>query len=98
MTPQELEAARATLGDMWRLGAPLSAADLARLMEIEARDPGARVRAWETGKTESIPGPVAAYVKALLAGFVPEGAPKGTAAPMAGKADQKPPARIRRRR
>lgn len=77
MTPKELEQARDALGQMWRLGGPLKAADLGRLLEIERRDPGATVRAWETGKTQDVPGPVSAYVKALLAGYVPDNAPQG---------------------
>lgn len=95
MTPDELTAARATLGDMWRLGEPLSAAELGRLLELEGRDPGARVRAWETGRTQDVPGPVCAYVRALLDGYRPPHAPRGLAPPAPEKA---PPSTKNRRR
>lgn len=104
MTPKELEAARTTLGAMWGLTdrdgapAPLTAADLGRLLHIDRRDPGAVVRQWEAGqRKDGVPGPVRAYVEALLAGYVPPGAPQGSAAPMGQIPATISPAKNRRR-
>lgn len=98
MTPQELEAARAEIGRQWNLGGPLSAADLGRLLRLINRDPGAQVREWERGQTKGgVPGPVAAFVDALLGGYVPPGAPQGSAAPMDRVSPEERQPRNRRR-
>jgi hypothetical protein len=70
VTPDELRAARATLGQMWGLDRPLRMAELGRALRLTGRDVGATVRDWERGST--ITGPVSVAIEAMLAGFVPE--------------------------
>lgn len=57
MTPQDLTNARHLLG--------LTAADLGRRLELEGRDPGRYVRAYETAQ-HPIPGPVRVAVRLML--------------------------------
>lgn len=73
MTPAELKAARATLGEMWGLGRPLRMAEMGRALRLQGRDPGATIRDWERGHSP-ISGPASVAVQAMLAGFRPEGA------------------------
>jgi hypothetical protein len=53
---------------MWGLGRPLHAAELARALRLQGRDPGRSVLDWEAGKTP-ISGPVSVAIDAMLAGY-----------------------------
>lgn len=77
MTPQDLTEARRTLGELWGLGRPLFASELARALRLGGRDPGETIRDYERGKTR-ISGPVSVAVEMMLAGAAP---PDGTPAP-----------------
>ena len=68
MTPAELRAARATLGQMWGLNRHLKMAELGRVLRLQGRDPGASVRDWERGHTP-ISGPVSLVIEAYLSGW-----------------------------
>jgi hypothetical protein len=67
MTPEQLRAARATLGQLWGLGRPLHMTELGRALRLTGRDPGESVRDWERGHTP-ISGPVSVAIEAMLAG------------------------------
>jgi len=49
MTPAQLYAARATLGQLWNKGRPLHASELGRALRLGGRDPGASIRDYERG-------------------------------------------------
>lgn len=70
MTPDDLYAARRTLGMMWGLGRPLHAAEMGRALRLGGRDPGESIRDYERGKTR-ITGPVSVAVEMMLAGAKP---------------------------
>lgn len=70
MTPQELYAARASLGLRWGLGRPLHASEMGRLLRLAGKDPGESVRDYERGKT-GISGPLSVAVEAMLDGYQP---------------------------
>lgn len=67
MTPDDLYAARRTLGMMWGLGRPLHASEMGRALRLGGRDPGESIRDYERGKTR-ISGPVSVAVEMMLAG------------------------------
>lgn len=70
LTPAEITDARAKLGAMWGKGRPLYAAELARSMRLNGRDPGATVLAWETGKNP-MSGPASCLLDLYLSGVMP---------------------------
>ena len=57
MTPDELHAARRSLGELWGLKRPLRASELGRALRLGGRDPGESIRDYERGKTR-ISGPI----------------------------------------
>lgn len=65
MTGAELESARRRLGEAWGLKRPIKASELGRLLRLAGRDPGARVRGWETGAVP-VPDPVQVAVLLML--------------------------------
>lgn len=67
MTAEELYAARRTLGETWGLGRPLTLEEMARILRLSGRDPGASLRDYERRKT-TISGPLSLAVELLLAG------------------------------
>ncbi|MFC3207503.1 hypothetical protein [Aquamicrobium soli] len=69
MNGNELRAARATLGELWKLGRPLYLAELGRALRLKGRDPGASVLEWERGNGPS--GPVSVAIEMMLAGAMP---------------------------
>ena len=69
MTGTQVRKARTTLGRMWGLERPLTAAELGRILRFKRRDPGATVLAWENG--DSVPGPVSLAIELMLAGAMP---------------------------
>jgi hypothetical protein len=69
MTGHDIRAARGTLGELWGLGRPLYASELARALRLRGRDPGATVLAWEAGTP--ISGPVSVAIEMMLAGARP---------------------------
>lgn len=76
MTPAELTAARATLGERWGYGRPIYASELGRILRRRGRDPGSAVTKWERG-TRRVPGTVALAIELMLAGAVPAGITPG---------------------
>ena len=70
MTPDQLHAARRTLGELWGLGRPLKASELGRALRLGGRDPGESIRDYERGKTR-ISGPMSVAVEMMLAGAKP---------------------------
>jgi len=76
MTPAQLTAARATLGQMWRLGRPVLMSELGRVLRAPARDPGEQIANYEAGRTR-IPGGTSVAIDMMLAGALP---PDGLAA------------------
>jgi len=70
MTPAQLYAARATLGQLWNKGRPLHASELGRALRLGGRDPGASIRDYERGKTP-ISGPLSVAVQMMLGGSLP---------------------------
>ena len=61
VTPDQLHAARRTLGELWGLGRPLKASELGRALRLGGRDPGESIRDYERGKTR-ISGPMSVAV------------------------------------
>ena len=72
MTAAHLRKARETLGSTWKLGRPLAAAELGRILGLQGRDPGRSVLDWEAGKFP-ISGPVSRAIEAWLGGYEPAG-------------------------
>ena len=72
MTPDQLRAARATLGHLWGLNRPLKLSELGRALRLCGRDPGEAVHDWERGHN-TISGPASIAIEAMLAGFRPDG-------------------------
>ena len=70
MTPDQLRAARATLGTMWGLGRPLLMSEMGRALRLSGRDPGASIRDYERGTTK-ISGPMSVAVDMMLSGALP---------------------------
>jgi hypothetical protein len=70
MTPAELHASRATLGQLWNKGRPLHASELGRALRLGGRDPGASIRDYERGKTP-ISGPLSVAIEMMLNGALP---------------------------
>lgn len=70
MTPDDLYAARRTLGDLWGFGRPVHASELGRALRLAGRDPGESIRDYERGKTK-ISGPVSVAVEMMLRGAIP---------------------------
>ena len=70
MTGAELTAARVKLGTLWRLGRPLGAAELGRLLRLTTGDPRHTVLEWESGK-RAVSGPVSVAIEMMLAGAKP---------------------------
>ena len=70
MTPDQLHAARETLGRLWNKGRPLHASELGRALRLGGRDPGASIRDYERGKT-TISGPLSVAVEMMLSGALP---------------------------
>lgn len=70
MTPEEVRSARRILGEMWGMGRPLHAAELARALRLTGRDPGLAVIRWERGEPR-ISGPAMTAVRAMLDGWRP---------------------------
>lgn len=65
MHGSELEAARLAIGERAGLTRGLTAAELARVLDVGGqRDPGARVRIWE--RAAHVPGEVAAFTRLAL--------------------------------
>lgn len=70
MTPDELTAARRTLGELWGYGRPLHASELGRALRLGGRDPGESIRDYERGKT-TISGPISVAIEMMLKGALP---------------------------
>lgn len=70
MTPEQLRAARATLGRMWGLDRPLAMAELGRALRLQGRDVGATIRDWE--RRDGPSGPASVAIEAMLEGFRPK--------------------------
>lgn len=70
MTGDDMRDARGRLGDLWGLGRPLAMAEMARVLGLGGRDPGANIRDYEQGKTR-ISGPMSLAIDALLSGWRP---------------------------
>lgn len=70
MTPDELTAARRTLGELWGYGRPLHASELGRALRLGGRDHGESIRDYERGKT-TISGPISVAVEMMLKGALP---------------------------
>lgn len=70
MTGADIRKARATLGQLWGLNRPLHAAELARVLRLNARDPGLTIRRWEIGE-RSVSGPVSLAIDLMIAGAEP---------------------------
>lgn len=72
MTPDEIRAARATLGKMWGLNRPLHMSELGRALRLQGRDPGKTIDRWENYSDKNpISGPASVAIEAMLAGFRP---------------------------
>lgn len=71
MTGEELRRARKALGDLWRLGRPVHAAELGRALRMAPSDPGESIRLYEARRQDRVPGPVAVAVEMMLAGMQP---------------------------
>ncbi len=69
MTGPELTAARATLGEMWGLGRPLHAAELARALRLSGVNARQSVAGWERGAGPT--GAASVAVEMMLAGARP---------------------------
>lgn len=69
MTGDELRDARATLGNLWKLGRPLHRAELGRALRLKGRDPGEMVIQWERGTGPT--GPASVAIEMMLAGAEP---------------------------
>lgn len=70
MTPEQLLAARRTLGEMWGKGRPLHASEMGRALRLSGKDPGQSIRDYERGNTR-ISGPVSVAVEMMLRGALP---------------------------
>jgi hypothetical protein len=70
MTPDDLKAARVTLGNMWGKGRPLFCSDLGRALRLGGADPGQSIRDYERGTTR-ISGPISVAVEMMLRGALP---------------------------
>jgi hypothetical protein len=70
ISAEDLYDARRTLGEAWGLDRPLSLEEMARILRLSGRDPGASLRDYERGKTQ-ISGPLSLAVELLLAGGRP---------------------------
>lgn len=70
MTGEELRAARRTLGMAWGVERPLSLMEMAWVLRLAGKDPGASLRDYEQGKGV-ISGPMSLAVELLLAGARP---------------------------
>lgn len=74
LTPTEVAEARGELGSMWRLGRPLSHAELAACLGLSGAD---KARDMERDDRASrITGPVSVAIRAMLCGYVPPNAPR----------------------
>lgn len=71
MTPDDVIAAKTTLGAAWGLGRPLHNSELARALRMQGRDPGATVEAWLKPGGNAITGPVQVAIKMMLSGALP---------------------------
>jgi hypothetical protein len=72
MTPQQLAGARFRLGEMWRLGRPLSVVEMGRCLELANPK---RVGDMERNH-DDVSGPVSVAVKAMLSWYIPDNAPE----------------------
>jgi len=70
MTPQQLFDARASLGKLWGLNRPLTAAEMGRALRMTGRDPGRRILDMERGARD-ISGPVSVAVEMMINGARP---------------------------
>lgn len=76
MNGDELREARGTLARLWygEGAAPLSMADMGRILGLGGRDPGESIHDYERGKTK-ISGPITLAVRMMLAGALPPDGP-----------------------
>lgn len=74
MTPDDLRAARARLGDLWGLGRDLTRSEMGRALRLGGKNPDDSIRDYERGKTR-ISGPMSVAVEMMLAGARPPPAP-----------------------
>tara|TARA_R110002051_G_scaffold161835_2_gene233449 strand:+ start:336 stop:575 length:240 start_codon:yes stop_codon:yes gene_type:complete len=72
MTPAQITAARAALGERWGFPRPLKRSELGRALGFDGRDPGRPVSEYESGKYE-ITGSTAQLLRVYLAGALPPG-------------------------
>lgn len=70
LTPQDITRAREVLGLAWGMDRALHCSELARVLRLGGRDPGATIRDYERGKTK-ISGPASVALEMLLEGGVP---------------------------
>ena len=76
MRPEAVREARSRLGDLWGLGRPLRASELARALRLKGRDPGQTVLRWESGKAP-VSGPASVAIEMMLAGATPPDGAEG---------------------
>lgn len=69
MTPTEVYAARATLGQLRNLNRPMSCNELAQELRLKGNG-GDTIRKWERG-SPNISGPASLALEALLSGWRP---------------------------
>ncbi len=69
MSGPDIQRARVRLGNMW-LDRPLRQSELARILRVKGRDPGAIVHDWEAGKRK-VPFLVGLAVELMLSGARP---------------------------
>lgn len=72
MTPAEITAARAALGEQWGLPRPLLKSELGRALGFDGRDPGRQIAEYEAGNGE-MNGHAAQLLRVYLAGAEPPG-------------------------
>ncbi len=72
LNSREVNAARDTLGRLWGMGRALSCAELGRCLELANPKDSGRAMCQRDG---SVSGPVSVAVCAMLAGYIPDGAP-----------------------
>jgi len=70
MTPQEIKAARVTLGELWGFGRPLARSELGRACGLGPVDPGQMIRRYETGLAP-VPGPIERLILLYLERVMP---------------------------
>lgn len=74
LTPTQIRSARHALGHLWQLGRPLTCEEMADCLGLAKRHTVAQMER-DSGSRDRITGPVSVAISAMLAGYVPDGAP-----------------------